>query len=140
MTRKRNDAARDLAEDGHDAPDTARRLSETARDLNYATLPADDFPGLEWPSDAYEVIGALAEVARRLTQATEQVGRFFEDPAGRDDLHADDGPNPAWWAGQAAGQLEAAGGGFTQAAQWLDRAHEAASHLGTRETGEGDAR
>jgi hypothetical protein len=55
----------------------AARISEDVRALNYATLPGDGFPGLDWPADASDTIAAVAEAVARLPQALGQIADFL---------------------------------------------------------------
>jgi len=79
MARPRRDAAATIA----------RRISEDVRALNYATLPADSYPGLDGPVDVHNTIGALMEAAGRLPQALDQLAAFLVTQAGQPGL-ADD--------------------------------------------------
>jgi hypothetical protein len=67
----------------HSAPARhAAAASEAIRALNHATLEPD---GLEFPSDAYDVVASLWELAHRLPQALGQLQTFLarEAEAGR---------------------------------------------------------
>jgi hypothetical protein len=70
----------DLDPDAPHSPDRTRALAdlaaETARTLNYATMPGRG--GLAAPADAYELLGQLSTMAHRLPQLFEQIGRFLE--------------------------------------------------------------
>ena len=76
----------------------AEALSETARLLNYATLPGNG--GLRYPSDVYSVLGSLAGMTRILPQALEQVADWIaaEVSAGR----AQENPHYGPYRGDAA--------------------------------------
>jgi hypothetical protein len=56
------------------AVDAAERI----RILNQVTHPSSGWSGLDDPVDVYEVLGALATLADRLQQTTNQLGRFLE--------------------------------------------------------------
>lgn len=56
----------------------ARSANEAIRALNQATMPADGSPALRYPSDAYALIGSIAEMSSRLPQLFEQVAAFLE--------------------------------------------------------------
>jgi hypothetical protein len=60
----------------------AQAAAQAVRDLNHATL---DGTGFEYPSDVYEVVGALATLVQRLPQALRQAGTWLaaEHTAGR---------------------------------------------------------
>jgi hypothetical protein len=55
----------------------ANGASEAIRALNHATLPADDHPGLKYPSDAYDLLSALYELSGHLPQLLEQISAFL---------------------------------------------------------------
>lgn len=83
------------------ARDLAREASEAIRLLNHATLPADDWPGLNSPADAFDVLGALAELTCRLPQLLGQVSAFLQRQLQFDLLIVDDGT----FAGDALGAV-----------------------------------
>lgn len=76
-------------------PDDARALanqaSEAIRVLNHATLPANGCPGLSSPSDAYRMVGTLAELASRMPQLLEQVSAFLQRQLQLDRVAVDHG-------------------------------------------------
>lgn len=114
-------------------PEDARALaddaSQTIRALNLATLPADGCPGLVHPTDAFDVIGALAELARRLPQLLEQVSAFLQRQLQLDLVAVDDGDfagDPLGAIGTAAHALEHDGRAHAQRlAAALARAQQA---------------
>jgi hypothetical protein len=66
--------------DGTSEPDAAaiaNGAAEAIRALNHLTLPADRWPGLTYPSDAYRTLGALSMLADRLPQALEQIAGYL---------------------------------------------------------------
>lgn len=67
------------------AAEIAQQMAELARELNYATLPHDGYPGLREPSDVYDVAAALKTMAQRLPQACQQTSRWLgeQEAAGR---------------------------------------------------------
>jgi hypothetical protein len=115
------------------AADIARRLSDDARALNYATLPFSGYPGLEWPSDAYETLGALAEATRRLVQATDQIAAFLREQKSRPglvDVDAHGGRSrPDQAVAMAISELGNAAIQLGRAARTLDRAQQETSGL-----------
>lgn len=98
----------DLNTDGPHSPDYTRQLgdalAETVRCLNYATLA--EAPGLDYPADAYSLLGALCTAMGRMPQLLDQVGRFLRDQAATGALGDDHGRDPAIQAGMAADLLE----------------------------------
>ena len=94
-------------------PDDVRRLaleaSEAIRVLNHATMPANGCPGLAYPSDAYTVVGALAELAGRLPQLLEQTSVFLQRQLQFDLIDVDGGEfagDPLGAVGTASHALE----------------------------------
>jgi hypothetical protein len=63
-------------------PDAARAVADSAseaiRALNHATLPADGYPGLQYPADAYYLLGALNQLVTRIPQLLEQTSAFLQ--------------------------------------------------------------
>jgi hypothetical protein len=70
----------------------ARSAAEAVRSLNHATLGGN---GLDWPADAYEVLGELSLAASRLPQLLGQVGRWLAAALAAGRLGCDDGADPA---------------------------------------------
>ncbi len=56
----------------------ARAAAGAVRSLNHATLGGE---GLDWPADAYELIGELSLAAAGLPQLLAQVGRWLASAA-----------------------------------------------------------
>lgn len=109
-----------------DACRIADDASEAIRALNHATLPADGCPGLQYPSDAYVLLGALAQLAQRLPQLLEQISAFLQRELQLDLVTVDGGKfagDPLAAIGTACHQLE---GGASQAARRLADALDAA--------------
>ena len=79
-----------------DAPRETVALARTAagavRSLNHATLGGQ---GLDWPADAYELIGELALAAAGLPQLLAQAGRWLAAALAAGRLGCDDGTDPA---------------------------------------------
>jgi hypothetical protein len=61
-----------------DAVDIAIEAAEKIRVLNLVTHPSSGWSGLDDPVDVYEVLGALAALADRLQQNTNQLGRYLD--------------------------------------------------------------
>jgi hypothetical protein len=70
----------------------ARTAAGAVRSLNHATLGGQ---GLDWPADAYELIGELALAAAGLPQLLAQVGRWLASALAAGRLGCDDGTDPA---------------------------------------------
>ena len=79
-----------------DSPDETLALARTAagavRSLNHATLGGE---GLDWPAEAYELIGELALAVAGLPQLLAQVGRWLASALAAGRLGCDDGTDPA---------------------------------------------
>ena len=78
-----------------DSPQQAVALGRAAagavRSLNHATLGGQ---GLDWPADAYELIGELSQAAAGLPQLLAQVGRWLAAALAAGQLGCDDGAAP----------------------------------------------
>ena len=70
----------------------ARTAAGAVRSLNHATLGGQ---GLDWPADAYQLIGELALAAAGLPQLLAQVGRWLAAALAAGRLGCDDGTDPA---------------------------------------------
>jgi hypothetical protein len=66
----------------------ARAAAGAVRSLNHATLGSG---GLDWPADAYELIGELTLAAAGLPQLLAQVGRWLASALEAGRLGCDDG-------------------------------------------------
>jgi len=76
-----------------DAPALADDVAESVRRLNHGLLDIAGSGGWPMPpQDAYDVVGALADAARRLPQALRESTGFVCEPDG---LRVDDGTDPA---------------------------------------------
>lgn len=84
----------DLTSDGTIA--LARAAAEAIRGLNWAAA------GLDQPSAAYDVLGALSLAASRTGQALTQITRYLDRALAGGQLGHDHGENPAHPAGAAA--------------------------------------
>lgn len=95
----------------------AEALSEAARLLNYATMPGNG--GLRYPSDVYDVLGALAGMAHTLPQALGQMANWTatETRAGRVREHPSYGDH----GGDAHAAATALAGAMAEAAELADR-------------------
>lgn len=121
-----------------DTTPTPRQQATTAADavrtLNHLTLssPAN---GWEYPSDAYDVLGALASTAHGLPQALEQVSRLLYDLHNAGRVRSDHGEHETAREVLAArGAVRRARELAAQLAAELDAAHAATSALALRAT------
>lgn len=89
-----------------DTAGVARLISQAVRFLNHATLGED---GLTYPATACGVTGDLAVAAARLSQLTEQMGRFLAHELAAGRLGEDSGRDPADAVSRADDYLAAAG-------------------------------
>lgn len=97
----------ELRTDGPHSPDYTREvgnvLAEAVRVLNYATR--DSAPGLECPSDAYTLLGALYTATQRMPQLCDQISDFLSAQARSGRVGDANGKNPAGQASIASGAL-----------------------------------
>jgi hypothetical protein len=77
---------------GDDTAALARTAAEAVRGLNHATRQPG---GLDQPSVAYDVLGALSLAASRLVQALAQVTRYLDQALADGRLGHDLGEDPA---------------------------------------------
>jgi hypothetical protein len=120
------------AADRRGAAEVAGQIAEGVRELNHLTQPLTGYPGLEWPSDVSDALGALAAAVGRLPQAAGQLGRFLETQADRPGLYDDRGGRPADAVAAALAALADAAGPLDEARRHLDRAFQVVSRLGVR--------
>jgi|GEM_PF-4339017 len=102
-----------------DAATIAARIAEDVRALNYATLPHEGFPGLVWPVDAHNTIGALMTAVGRLPQALGQISAFLAAQKRRPGL-AD---RYSEFAGRPYAAIDVARADLDAAARTADRVH-----------------
>jgi hypothetical protein len=130
VTRRRQPA-------GPSAVELARQVAEAVRGLNHATHPADRFPGLEYPADAYEVLGALSTAAGGLGQTIGQLARFLRTQntrPGLSDYSATYSGRPAVAIAYALAALDDTLGPLALVARFLNEAQRATSGLAVDET------
>jgi hypothetical protein len=84
---------------GDDTVTLARTAAEAIRGLNHATRHEN---GLDQPSVAYDVIGALSLAASRTGQALAQITRYLDRALASGLLGHDAGEDPALSVGGAA--------------------------------------
>ena len=77
---------------GDDTVTLARTAAEAIRGLNWTTNSA---AGLDQPSTAYDIIGALSLAASRLPQLITQITRYLDQAASAGRLGHDFGEDPA---------------------------------------------
>jgi hypothetical protein len=99
----------------------ARAAAGAVRSLNHATLGGQ---GLDWPADAYELIGELSLAAAGLTQLLAQVGRWLAAALAAGRLGCDDGASPAAAVGGARLHLSDARASAAALAGDLDSARQ----------------
>jgi len=95
----------------------ADQAAEAIRVLNHATLPRRSL--LEYPSDVYDVLGALSILVERLVQTFGQLTRFLGDELGAGRVIAVEGQP---FAGSPAVAV-------MDAVHWLEQASQAAVEL-----------
>jgi hypothetical protein len=102
----------------------ARAASGAVRDLNHAGI---DSGGLDWPADAYDLVGELALMAGRLPRLLGQAGRWLATALEARILGCDDGTDPAEAVTDAVLLLDAAS---ASAAALAGDLHDAQRQLG----------
>jgi hypothetical protein len=121
-------------------PKTAAELASAAADairgLNHACMSAPRAE-LEYPADAYSVVGALSELASRLPQAIEQIQRFITDLEHAGELRHDTNDRARLQRDlrKLRGSTEWAMGNADLLAASLSDAHSALAHLAYNESG-----
>jgi hypothetical protein len=99
----------------------ARAAAEAIRGLNWAT---NCQAGLDQPSAAYDILGALSMAAGRLGQAFTEITRYLTRAAGAGHLGHDFGEDPALAVDAAAIFLEDAAASAAALAGDLDAAQQ----------------
>jgi hypothetical protein len=116
-----------------DAGEAASDAAEAVHSLNYATQPAEGWPGLNYPGDVYNVLGSLAVLAEQLPQTCEQLVGFLEREVEHDRVVAVAGQpfegEPAAAVATAAHWLQQAGGLAEQLRLALQNAQVATAGL-----------
>ena len=114
----------------------ARTAAGAVRCLNHATRGG----GLDWPADAYGLLGELSLTAAGLSQLLAQVGRWLASALGAGRLGCDDGTDPAGAVSGARLLLSGARASAAALARDLGQAQQqlAAVH-GAPEEGEGES-
>lgn len=113
----------DLNPDTPHSPERTRQLADVAaeaiRTLNYATMI--DRGGLDYPGDAYELLGTLGQLAARLPQLCGQVSAWLDAEQAAGNLGEVPAPRGRY-GGDSARAVTAAGSALAEAGR-------TASHL-----------
>ena len=96
--------------------EAASLVAEGIRYLNYATL--GDAPGLDYPADAYSLLGALGTATERMPQLFDQLSAFLSNWQASGQLGDANGNDPNLRTAVAMARLADA----TLRAQQVDRA------------------
>ena len=108
-----------------DSPEETLALARTAagavRSLNHATLGGT---GLDWPADAYELLGELSLAAAGLPQLLAQTGRWLASALEAGRLCCDDGTDPGAAVGGARLSLSGARASAAALARDLGQAQQ----------------
>jgi hypothetical protein len=122
-----------LNTDGPHSPDYTKQvgnaLAEAFHVLNYATLPHEGAPGLEYPSDVYSLLGALYTGTERLPQLMAQLTGFLDGQGDSGTLADDRGRAPGTQIAQASYHLGEAHTCAQEMTTALKRAQSAISGL-----------
>ena len=114
------------------ASEAAQEAADAIRALNYATLPHEGAPGLEFPSDVYDVIGSLKNALQRMPQALQQCSLWLGEQhaagkVGHDSAHS--GGDAGADVRMTRHWMDAAGDVLAEVAKMLNDAHSASAHL-----------
>jgi hypothetical protein len=99
----------------------ARTAAEAIRGLNWATRHQ---AGLDQPSVAYDILGALSQAAFRVGQALAQITRYLDQALAAGRLGHDTGEDPCFAVETAAVFLDDARGSAAALAGDLDAAQQ----------------
>jgi len=108
-------------------------LDDAARVLNHATMPGAG--GLDYPGDAYRLLGALYTATERLPQLFAQLTAFLESQRDAGNLADDNGRNATGQVALAAFRLAKAIQAAATLTDELQAAQNAISGLYIREAG-----
>ncbi|MFE7012141.1 hypothetical protein ACFVAQ_16785 [Streptomyces sp. NPDC057651] len=113
-----------------DSATLARQAAEAIREFNHLTFPnSPTKPGLTYPGEAYDAIGALKILAQRLPQAMEQIGTALDVLGTNDHLGSAIGEDPARHVALVQEFLSTAMDCAGGLAQCLELAHSEAGPL-----------
>ena len=125
----------DLNPDGLHSPahtaEAANLLAGCVRYLNHASMAGSG--GLEYPGDAYDLLGALYTATQRLPQLCDQLAVFLVTPPADGRLADSQGRDPAIQAGMAADLLREAADRIPALTAHLQRAQNDIAGLYVRE-------
>jgi hypothetical protein len=111
------------------AAQAADQAAEAIRALNYATLPHEGAPGLEYPGDAYMVIASLKTAVERMPQLFAQLTGWLTEQEAAGKVGHDSGGEAREYVAQVGYWLGAATGEATQLAAALGKAHNTSAGL-----------
>jgi hypothetical protein len=111
------------------AREAADQASEAIRSLNYLTLPADGAPGLEFPSDAYDIIGGVKTAAQRMPQLFSQLTEWLVSQYEANRVGHDSGEDAVCSLADVNDALAEAAAAAGKLEDALNRAHNASSGL-----------
>ena len=106
----------------------AEAAAEAIRALAHATWASGD-DGWQYPSDAYDVVGSLDQMAMRLPQALDQIARHIQRLAEAGRVRSDNGGDGATEVNDALMALERAHADAEQLEQRLATVHAALAPL-----------
>jgi hypothetical protein len=133
------DKPAELRTDGPHSPEYTREVAgavaEGIRVLNYAT-GGRDWPGLDYPGDAYDLLGWLYTATQRLPQLFTQLAGFLV-AQGASSLADDQGRDPQACTAAAASDLERASTAASALTKLLQDAQLAISGLYVKDSGDG---
>ena len=116
------------------AREVADQAAEAIRSLNYLTLPAEGAPGLEFPSDVYDIVAGVKIAAQRMPQLFGQLSDWLSHEYEADRVGHDSGEDPVVQLIEVNDALAAAAAAAQRLEDALNRAHNASAGLTGRAT------
>ena len=111
------------------ASEAAQEAADAIRALNYATLPHEGAPGLEFPSDVYDVIGSLKTALQRMPQALQQCSLWLGEQNAAGKVGRAGGGDPGPDVGNTRYVLDTAATMADELAAMLNKGHSAGAYL-----------
>ena len=107
----------------------ADEAAEAIRALNYATLPREGAPGLEYPGDVYEIVASLKTAVQRMPQLFGQLSLWLGQQHAVGKVAHDSGQDAAEYVREVRYWLDTAETCAGELAGALGNAHNASAGL-----------
>lgn len=111
------------------AAEIAWEAADLITTLAYATMPHEDYPGLQEPADVYNVAGALETLSRAGEQVLSQLRKYMSDQHEAGRIAHDGGTNPQGDVLAVVWALGRAWDAQSKATDWLSVAHNRSRSL-----------